>query len=234
MENPFESGIVEGTGTYDEGETVMITAEPNFGFAFASWSEADTVYAFSSDTLVVISGERTLTSNFSPVYSIQLFAEPSDGGVVNGGGVFLTGSETTLSASPNDGYAFDFWTETDTSTSMNSYFSSNSDTTIIVTSNQVYTAIFYPSTAIQNTSNLLFSIYPNPVHSILYFKTTGPENQILNITLKNASGKEQSINYLYRNDAAGGSIDLSELEQGIYYLTIRSNDEQTTRKIVKM
>lgn len=233
QDNPAESGIVEGTGIYDAGDMVMITAAPKLGFAFTNWTEADTVYAYSNDTVVEIAGDRTITANFLLEFSVQVSAVPPEGGIVTGGGLFLSGSETTLSAISNDGYAFDMWTQTDIVSTMNSFFTARADTTIIVSANQIFKARFYPFSAIQGPGNLLFSIYPNPVHNILYYKTTIPENQVVQITLKNVSGKELFVNYLHRYDASGGSIDLSGLEQGIYFFIIRSDDVQMTRKIVK-
>ena len=44
-------------------------------------------------------------------YTIHALASPSEGGRVNGTGTYMEGSNCTLTATANEGYAFVFWTE---------------------------------------------------------------------------------------------------------------------------
>ncbi len=50
-------------------------------------------------------------------YTINATANPSDGGIVTGGGQYLGGTSITVSASSNSGYCFSSWTENGTEVS---------------------------------------------------------------------------------------------------------------------
>ena len=55
-------------------------------------------------------------------YTINATANPSDGGIVTGGGQYLGGSSVTVTASANGGYCFNNWTENGTEVSTNSSY----------------------------------------------------------------------------------------------------------------
>jgi len=143
-EEPAESGTTEGEGEYAKGEVIQISASPAPGYAFSRWSENDNTYSLSRDTTIEIDGARNLTAHFIPVYTIKLLSDPLDGGLVEGGGSFIQGSEVSITAISNDGYEFDMWLEIDTINSTNSFFSSDDTTTFTVSESKVITAVFIP------------------------------------------------------------------------------------------
>lgn len=57
------------------------------------------------------------------LYSIIIEATPTDGGTVNGGGMFGSGTTCTLSATANEGYTFMYWTENGQQVSSNPIYS---------------------------------------------------------------------------------------------------------------
>ena len=73
------------------------------------------------------------------------------------------------------------------------------------------------------------TIFPNPVIDLLNVQTGLSEDHFIEIASLNGQ-----VVYSMTMDRPASSIDLSLLEKGIYYITIRSTDFVTTRKIIKM
>ena len=71
-------------------------------------------------------------------YTITATANPSNGGSVDGGGTYASGSTCTLRATANSGYTFVNWTKNGTQVS------TNSDYSFMVTGNASYVANFEP------------------------------------------------------------------------------------------
>lgn len=69
-------------------------------------------------------------------YVIDVSASPSSGGTVGGAGTYQSGSSCTLTASPNTGYSFAYWTKNGAQVSNNATFS------FTVTESASYVAVF--------------------------------------------------------------------------------------------
>jgi len=74
-----------------------------------------------------------------------------------------------------------------------------------------------------------FRIYPNPVQNQLSIKTSGIKRWSIEITTLNG---QQILNGVM--EGSTHQIDLSTLKEGVYFITIKSKDFVTTRKIVKL
>jgi kumamolisin len=78
-------------------------------------------------------------------YTISVFASPSAGGTVSGGGSYASGSNVTVTASANNGYNFANWTENGSvvSTSASYTFTANGSRTLVAnfTANAINYAI---------------------------------------------------------------------------------------------
>ena len=116
--NPAAGGTVtqSGTGTYDSGSSVTVTATPNAGYTFTSWKENGSVIpAATASYTFTISGNRTLEANFTALVqlTVTLSANPPAGGLVtqSGTGSYDFGSSVTVTATPNPGYTFTSWKE---------------------------------------------------------------------------------------------------------------------------
>jgi len=109
-------GSVSGSGVYKAGVNVTLTATPNSGYRFVSWTENGNVVNESTTYTFMAEKDRTVTAVFEAEnkpgptkYIVQVIASPSEGGTVTGGGQY-TGNETiTISATPNAGYHFVKW-----------------------------------------------------------------------------------------------------------------------------
>lgn len=110
---PVEGGTTTGGGTFNEGTSVTVTATPNAGYTFTSWTEGGFVVSNAASLTFDVSSDRILVANFTQGtgYTISTSATPAAGGSTSGGGVFASGTSVTVIASPNVGYAFANWTQ---------------------------------------------------------------------------------------------------------------------------
>ena len=66
---PEGAGEISGTGTYDEGATAVLTAEPNKGYVFDYWSETGSTEPVESAAIYTftVTGARDLTAHFNKI-----------------------------------------------------------------------------------------------------------------------------------------------------------------------
>ncbi len=122
--NPTNGGTVSGAGTYNHFEICTLIATPDENFIFVNWTKngeevsTSPVYSFT----VVEAG--SYVANFAPnEFMITATAMPSNGGTVNGAGIYNYGATCTLTATPNIGYHFINWTKEGVVISTNTSFS---------------------------------------------------------------------------------------------------------------
>ena len=135
-------GEIVGTiqATYTHGQTCWVHASANDGYIFANWTESDTIVSPNANYRFEVKGDRTFVANFTELqpdeFSITVLANPSDGGEVEGAGVYEDGEECMLTAIPADCYKFTSWSDGST----------NNPHTVTVTGDAEYTANFERST----------------------------------------------------------------------------------------
>jgi parallel beta-helix repeat protein len=106
-------GSVSGGGVYNSGTTRTITATPNTGYTFSSWTGSTDCSGAASHT-ILMNEAKTCAASFTPIassvttYTLSLTA--GAGGSVSGGGVYNSGTTRTITATPNTGYTFSSWT----------------------------------------------------------------------------------------------------------------------------
>ncbi|MDD3195113.1 MAG: Ig-like domain-containing protein [Paludibacter sp.] len=112
---PIEGGTTSGSGLYDIGSSVTVKATPKTGYTFENWTENGNPVSTLATYTFNLSGNKTLIANFKiipPVqYTATLSSLPIAGGVTNGGGLFDVGTSITVTATANQGYTFENWTE---------------------------------------------------------------------------------------------------------------------------
>ena len=108
--SPYQGGFAAGGGVYTFGEEITVTATPNTGYTFYSWTEDGNVVSYSSSYSFVVTADRTLTAVFQPKnYSVTATANPTQGGTVTGTGMYPYGNIATVTAAPHTGYNFVSW-----------------------------------------------------------------------------------------------------------------------------
>ena len=99
-------------GLYYYNEQAVLTATPNTGYDFISWTLAgQTTPITGSPLTITVTGNATYLANFSPrQHTITVQANPTNGGTVSGGGLSTYGSQVSISAAAATGYRFVNWT----------------------------------------------------------------------------------------------------------------------------
>jgi len=121
--NPVLGGTTSGSGTFNSGATVAVTAVANAGYSFANWTEGGISVSTTATYTFIIAKNRILVANYTAIpYTVALSSNPLTGGTTTGGGVFNSGSSVTVTALANAGYTFTNWTEGSTIVSTNSNY----------------------------------------------------------------------------------------------------------------
>ena len=104
---PESTGVVNGTGNYQFGEDVTLSAMPTSeGYSFESW--LGDINSTVNPLIVNVDSNLSLTANFS-LNTYSLTVNAGTGGTVEGNGDFPHGSLTPITAIPDEGYYFVGW-----------------------------------------------------------------------------------------------------------------------------
>ena len=136
-------GQVAGGGIYPAGVSVEIRAIPSSYARFVKWNDDNT----DNPRTVVVNDNLEFVAEFVaiPLYTITVNSSNNDWGYVLGGGTFIEGTETQISAFANTGYMFAGWNDGN----------NQNPRTITVTGNATYTAQFVENTMTTYTLNLI-------------------------------------------------------------------------------
>ena len=78
------------------------TAAP--GYTFSNWTENGNVVSTNAQYTFTVNGNRTLVANFTAsTYTINVSANPTNGGTVSGGGTYTYGQTCTVVATAAPG-----------------------------------------------------------------------------------------------------------------------------------
>lgn len=134
--DPSDSCVLEGGGSYYANSEVTISANPKQGYRFIKWVNADDDSQVSIDSTykftIIKNVNYKAVLELIPVtqYTVNVEADPSEGGTVSGSGTFDENSEVTVVATANENYDFVKWVD-----------SSNPDTTLSSQSSYSFTVI---------------------------------------------------------------------------------------------
>ena len=135
-------------------------------------------------------------------------------GTVSGSGEYEFGTDTTITATPNDGYRFVSWNDGNT----------DNPRAIIVTEDATYIANFEESVGIESRDILNgLTFYPNPTTGTITFN----RNDIIKVEVLDVMGKTVAV---YENAYI---INLSKLNNGYYIMRITTAEGVAVRKVVR-
>ncbi|MBO4602588.1 MAG: leucine-rich repeat domain-containing protein [Salinivirgaceae bacterium] len=125
-------GVATGSGTYDYGTAVTLTATAAAGCYFTGWSDSTT----ANPRIITIESDTTVVANFEKIQEFSITVVPSDTarGTVSGSGKYVSGTEATLSATPRQHYLFSQWSDGRT----------DNPRTVRVIADATYKAVFVP------------------------------------------------------------------------------------------
>ncbi len=135
--NPAIGGSTTGSGTYNTGTSVTVTATPASGYQFVNWTEGGTSVSTNPNYTFIISANRNLTANFSVItFTVATSSSPASGGTTSGSGIYNSNASATVIATPATGYQFINWTQG------GSVVSTSATYTFTVTANRTLVANF--------------------------------------------------------------------------------------------
>ena len=112
VEPMMEAGGVQGGGTYTYGQSCTLTATPCVPFSFANWTKNGIVVGTNPTYTFQVTESATYVAHFELLsYTVTATANPTEGGIVTGHGIYSAGYECILTATANEGYDFVNWTE---------------------------------------------------------------------------------------------------------------------------
>ena len=110
--DPSNGGTVSGNGTYDYGQTCTLTATPAIGYDFIKWTKNGAQVSTNASYSFTVTEAATYMAHFQlQSFTINVSANPNNGGAVTGEGIYDYGQNCTLTATPATGYNFINWTE---------------------------------------------------------------------------------------------------------------------------
>lgn len=154
-------------------------------------------------------------------YTITATAEPTNGGTITGAGIYDANTVATLVARASESHRFVNWTEYGTEISTDETYSFE------VTCDRDLVANFADITSTSDVSGIKVSLHPNPANEHI----TVEGEKIQSITIYDISGK--AIRSLDFNDTFQ-DINISDLNSGMYFINITTQDGGLMKKVVKL
>jgi len=129
-----------------------------------------------------------------------------------------------LSAVPDEGYAFYKWEEID---------ETNPDIDFISSKNVTLTPLFIPSSSVREYERPEINIYPNPSSGIINIQFVTPAEGSVSVQVFSSIGQMVLNEQLSDLQASGNLLfDLSDQEEGVYWLRISSDKIQKVEQII--
>ncbi|MGF7080289.1 InlB B-repeat-containing protein [Mucilaginibacter sp. UYCu711] len=168
---PVNGGTTAGSGSYDAGTNVTVTATPSAGFSFVNWKNTDgSIASVSPAYTFQIVANRTLTATFSAVpasqFALVLSSSPIAGGSTTGSGSYSAGTSVTATATANPGYTFVNWTDNGAIVSTSAAY------TFPLAANRALVANFTLNTYTLNVIATNGAVDKNPNQAVYNFGTT--------------------------------------------------------------
>ncbi len=197
-------GTVLGSGSYEYGSEIDISANANNGYQFEQWDDGNT----DNPRTITVTEDVTYTAQFAIIiyHTIVVRSLSEDWGTVSGGGTFPSGSEIQILAIPNPDYTFVAWTDGNT----------DNPRTTIVTEDAEYVAAFTWAGAVEQTNFTEIAIFPNPANDILNITSS---EEISEIEIVNTLGQ---VVFRMEVNSDNAVCDVNDLTAGVYVVRLRS------------
>lgn len=147
--NPPSGGLVSGSGTYQSNQNVLISASANNGYSFSNWTANGTIISYNANFNYYVTSNASFVANFTqnPIsYYISASPSPTNGGSISGSGTYSNGQTCIISAYPNSGFSFAYWTEN------GSYLTNQNPLQFTVNGDRNFIAIFTQTPVFYNIS----------------------------------------------------------------------------------
>ena len=224
--NDTTMGSVSGAGTYVEGTTVTVSAEPNPGYRFVVWSDSVT----EATRQVSLRSDTSLTAYFEALpdtvwRTVSVAAEPADICETYGSGRYADGSTVEIgyllvdTATSGGHWAFTGWS--DGSTDNPRQIAVTSDTALVARFEWV--ADSTEGIGDSPTVAVDFDIYPNPATVSVTVQSTHPGS----LVLMDVSGRVMTR---WHVDSGKQTLPVGDLPRGVYF--VRHEASRSVKKLI--
>lgn len=201
--SPNYGGTVSGGGNFNYGQSCTLTATPAANYTFINWTKQGEVVSTNATYTFTVTESATYQAHFQlDSFTISVSANPTEGGMLTGGGTYNYGENCTVVATANEGYDFINWTENDNVVSTDANYS------FTVTNNRVLVANFEAQ-----TFDVKVSIDPAEAATVI---GEGSYSYGSEVTLTLARNED----YLFVNWTEDGEVVSEDM---IYVFTITRN-----------
>ena len=219
---PADGGTITGTNTYNYGQQCTLTATPNVGFNFLNWVKDNNIYSTDASITFTVTEDAEFIANFSYInYEVLTSVNPYNGGTITKVGDNHYGSTVTLTITPAENFEFLNWTEDGVVVSEELSYS------FILTDHHWFVANLVEITNVDENAEHVLSIYPNPVNDKLFIEA---EKAISNVEIMNVTG---AVVFSKDFDSDKVEIEVSSLQNGVYFVKMTVGDNTETLRFVK-
>ena len=110
--DPVNGGNVTGGGTFNYGNSCTLSATPATGYTFVNWTKNGSQVSTNATYTFTVTESAAYVAHFQlQSFTVNVTANPAEGGTVAGGGTFNYGETCTVTATANEGYDFVNWVQ---------------------------------------------------------------------------------------------------------------------------
>ena len=128
-------GTTSGSDNYKHNSMAIISATPELGYSFVSWSGEGITDSTSASTTVLMSENRSISAVFAPMQNTLSISTIGQGSA-SGDGNYSYGHSAIINAVPSEGYIFSHWTGDGI------VESNHSSTTVLMNQDRSISAVF--------------------------------------------------------------------------------------------
>ncbi len=108
--NPEPGGTTTGSGSYNAGTEVTVTASPNAEYNFVNWTENGTIVSATLSYIFPLNASTTLVANFAiKTYTLNVTAVNGTVAKNPNLAAYNSGATVQLTATPDEDYTFTSW-----------------------------------------------------------------------------------------------------------------------------
>ncbi len=207
LSEDLAKGEVKGSGIFNEGEEITISAKERKGYKFVSWNDNN----IDNPRTIQLNSDTTLYAIFDvETYILDVYSNDIVMGDAYGSGIYNYDSEVIITADAFEGYQFVKWNDGNTE---------NPRKIRVSDEEKIYIAIFSPRGSFKVNEKLSF--YPNPTQGVVYLNKKAKVIEVFN-----TSGNLVEI------FAEKSVVDISALPEGTYTFRVTINEGIQTLKVV--
>lgn len=223
-------GVINGPVVVENSHYLNTCNQGEYGTpqseAFMRTMEFVDILNASNPGLVWDSDENYVNNGFpvlnDEIFSIEVLANPSSGGVVQGGGSYDIGESCIVSAHATPGFVFVNWTEDEEIVSNDSLYSFPVMDNRQLVANFLLETLGIPD---ETDREVLLEVFPNPARDVLFIRGENHSK----VTLLNELGQIMDIVEIGCEGLV--RISLKNYEPGIYLIKTHLKDRAVVRFI---